>query len=117
MSQASLQNISEKWLPELRNGWQTSGATFLLVGTQIDLRDDSEALQRLSKKQQRPITTEQGHKLAKKYKMDGYVECSALTQKGLKNVFDEAILGVLAPKEKKPVNSGLSAIFGKCLGR
>ncbi|VIO93897.1 GTP-binding protein, putative [Brugia malayi] len=76
---------------------------FLLVGTQIDLRDDPSYIEKLAKIKQRPITFEVGEKLAKELKAVKYVECSALTQKGLKNVFDEAILAALEPpaQEKK----------------
>uniref|UniRef100_A0ABI7ZC94 Uncharacterized protein n=1 Tax=Felis catus TaxID=9685 RepID=A0ABI7ZC94_FELCA len=39
--------------------------------------------------------------LARDLKAVKYVECSALTQKGVKNVFDEAILAALEPPEPK----------------
>lgn len=95
----------------------------MLVGTQIDLRDENGTLEKLAKNKQKPITMEQGEKLAKELKAVKYVECSALTQvrtfliqkkinlkliifflflnfqKGLKNVFDEAILAALEPPE------------------
>jgi len=69
----------------------------LLVGTQVDLRDDPVQLDKLAKNKQKPITFDIGEKLAKELKAVKYVECSALTQKGLKNVFDEAILAALEP--------------------
>ena len=55
----------------------------------VDLRDDPSVLEKLAKSRQRPITFEQGERLARELGAVKYVECSALTQKGLKNVFDE----------------------------
>lgn len=64
----------------------------MIVGTQVDLRDDQAVIEKLSRQKQRPLTTEQGERLAKELGAVKFVECSALTQRGLKNVFDEVSL-------------------------
>lgn len=66
----------------------------------MDLRDDAGTLEKLAKNKQKPLTVEQADKLSRELKAVKYVECSALTQKGLKNVFDEAILAALEPPEQ-----------------
>uniref|UniRef100_A0A8C6TR59 Cell division cycle 42, like n=1 Tax=Neogobius melanostomus TaxID=47308 RepID=A0A8C6TR59_9GOBI len=66
-----------------------------------DLRDDHSVLEKLTKSKQRPLMAEHGERLAKDLKAVKYVECSALTQRGLKNVFDEAILAALEPPDTK----------------
>lgn len=91
VSPSSFENVKEKWVPEITHHCHKT--PFLLVGTQTDLRDEA-------KSKKKPITQEQGEKLAKELKVK-YVECSALTQKGLKNVFDEAILAALDPPAPK----------------
>ncbi len=73
-----------------------------ILRTKIDLRDDPATIQSLQKQNLAPIRREQGIKLAKKIKSYAYVECSALTQKGLHQVFEEAIRAVLVPKITKP---------------
>ncbi|XP_054539571.2 rho-related GTP-binding protein RhoQ-like, partial [Pan troglodytes] len=94
---ASFQNVKEEWVPELKE--YAPNVPFLLIGTQIDLRDDPKTLARLNDMKEKPICVEQGQKLAKEIGACCYVECSALTQKGLKTVFDEAIIAILTPKK------------------
>ena len=55
----------------------------------MDLRDDPQVMEKLQRQKQRPVAPEQGERLARELGAVKYVECSALTQKGLKNVFDE----------------------------
>jgi hypothetical protein len=50
-----------------------------------------------------PLSYPQGMAMAKEVGAVKYLECSALTQKGLKNVFDEAIRAVLCPAPTKKV--------------
>ena len=90
--------LSLQWVPEITH--HCPKTPFLLVGTQVDLRDDAATLEKLSKVKQRPITVDNGEKLQRELRAVKYVECSALTQKGLKNVFDEAILAALEPPEQ-----------------
>jgi len=104
ISPASFENVRAKWVPEITHHCPTT--PMLLVGTKLDMREDKETLNRLAEKKLAPITTEQGMQMAKEIKAVKYMECSALTQKGLKDVFDEAIRAVITPKveqkKKKP---------------
>ena len=67
-----------QWIPEITH--HNPGTPYLLVGIQIDLRYDQQTFQRLAKKKEKIISTEQGEQMAKELKAVKYVECSALTQ-------------------------------------
>ncbi|VDP84210.1 unnamed protein product [Echinostoma caproni] len=71
-----------------------------MVGTQVDLRDDGATINSLKNNKQKVMSTADGERLAREVKAVKYVECSALTQKGLKNVLDEAILAALDPPKE-----------------
>ena len=55
-------------------------------GTKIDLREDKPTLQALSENNQSPVRREAGQRLSNKIRAVKYLECSALTQRGLKQV-------------------------------
>ena len=69
-----------QWVPEIKHHCKKT--PFLLVGTQIDLRDDVGVNEKLVKSRQNPISYEMGEKRAKNLRAAKYVECSALTKVG-----------------------------------
>lgn len=86
-SPASFENVREKWFPEVHH--HCPGVPCLIVGTQTDLRDDPSVREKLGKQKMSPVRKEDGEKMAKELGAVRYVECSALTQYKLKDVFDE----------------------------
>jgi len=100
ISPTSYYNVKNKWWPEVMH--HSPESKIMVVGTKIDLREDRETLAKLKERDQTPITWQQGEQMAKEIKAIRYMECSALTQKGLKVVFDEAIQIVLFKDKVKP---------------
>ena len=89
----SFDNVTENWLVELRH--HCPQAPIILVGTKSDLRESPKALEELQKTGLKLVTTEEAQQLATKIKAVKYMECSALTRKGLKDVFDTALTTVV----------------------
>lgn len=89
ISRASFDNVIVKWYPEINANCQN--APIILVGTKLDLRTSDG----------KSVTTAEGEAQAKKINAVKYMECSALTQKGLKEAFDEAVRVVLSKKKPK----------------
>ncbi|KAF2075403.1 hypothetical protein CYY_003282 [Polysphondylium violaceum] len=95
----SYNNVFEKWYPEINH--YAPGVPIVLCATQIDLRTNTTILNRLSQKKLVPVTTEQGEIMSKKINAAAYCECSALTQKGLHEVFETVIRTHNRPVDKK----------------
>ena len=100
---ASCENVRSKWYPEVSH--HCPDTPVILVGTKLDLREDKDTIDKLKEKKLAPVTHPQGIAMAKDISATKYLECSALSQKGLKLVIDEAIRAVLCPKSK-PKKSG-----------
>ncbi|KAH7112427.1 P-loop containing nucleoside triphosphate hydrolase protein [Dactylonectria macrodidyma] len=99
-SPASFENVREKWFPEVHH--HCPGVPCLIVGTQVDLRDDPSIRDKLAKQKMAPVRREDGERMARDLGAVKYVECSALKQYKLKDVFDEAIVAALElPTPKK----------------
>ncbi|KAF8561951.1 hypothetical protein P879_03834 [Paragonimus westermani] len=96
---SSFENVEAKWWREISQ--YAPDTPIILVGTKLDLRDSALSESALKHNQSPCITYPKGLALSKRINAYNYLECSALTQQGLKAVFDEAIRAVLMPSTKQ----------------
>ena len=92
VSATSLNNVKNKWIPEIR--MHCPDARFVLVGTKCDLRG----------KHSENVTLVDAKAKGEELGAARVLECSAKTQVGLKEVFDEAIrigLTRIIPQKKR----------------
>ena len=88
-----------QWYPDIRRF--VSNTPIILIGLDLDMRDDRETIEKLKERGLAPITYPQGLQMQKEIGAVKYLECSTLTQKGVKTVFDEAVLTALSQKVQK----------------
>jgi len=98
----SLENVQEKWIGEVMHFCPK--VPVMLVGCKKDLRRDPQTNENLRKQNQRPIAPEQGQAVAQKIGARMYLECSARTGEGVREVFQHATrAALLKPKRKKGI--------------
>lgn len=85
---SSFRNVKSHWITEICH--HVPNAPFVLVGTKSDLREESKE----------SVSTEDARKLAQDLQALRFMECSAMRNSGVKEVFDFAIRQAVF---KKPV--------------
>ena len=95
----SLHNIMDKWSPEVKHFCPK--IPIILVGNKKDLRNDEKIRQELSKLKLEPVRNEHGKQMAEQVNAVKYLECSAKTKEGVREVFEEAAKAALQSKKKK----------------
>uniref|UniRef100_A0AC35U7Z5 Ras-like GTP-binding protein Rho1 n=1 Tax=Rhabditophanes sp. KR3021 TaxID=114890 RepID=A0AC35U7Z5_9BILA len=96
----SLANIPEKWTPEVQHFCQK--IPIILVGNKKDIRQDAAAVEEMRKMRQEPVRYEQGVAMSQQIGAYAYIECSAKTRDGVREVFETATRAALT--SRKPAN-------------
>lgn len=93
----SFKNIKAKWYPELLKN--NIKAPIILVGTKIDLLENETFRKQMSEKEVLPISKDMATNLKNEIKAKYYLECSSITAKGVKEVFEKCIEVLQEPEE------------------
>ena len=92
----SFDNVKKKWVRDLKE--KVPQAPYMVVATKVDLRKASE--------KKDLITTKQGQDMAKEVGAKAFVECSSITQEGLKECFNNAVSIALSGASEETETSG-----------
>jgi len=98
----SAENIKDKWIAEVKQ--HCPNIPYFLIGTQTDQRENQKVLDELNERKQKPLKEKDGKKLAKDIEAVKYMECSAKTMSGYRDIFDEVLRFVINDHKqgKKP---------------
>jgi len=115
-SPSSFENVLKKWHPEIVMHMADTRPPIILVGTKCDLRGKQTSIDGLKAQGEEPITYEMGMEMKKEIGAYKYLECSALTQEGLSQVFEEAVKVVLFPPAKDEPHKSNKNVLNKITG-
>ena len=94
---SSFEAVKAKWHPEIT--LHCPNVPFLLVGLKLDLVNDERTLECLAERKQAPVQSCQGQEFAKEINAAKYIECSALTHKGIKAFLQDTAEIAVLPQE------------------
>jgi len=94
----SLKCVSTKWVPEIQE--HCPGVPIILVGTKLDLRNKPET------QPEGVVSLKDAEDMTKQIKAVTLIECSALTQERLPDVFQQTIRAVINPGSLAGTNPG-----------
>ncbi|KAL3852977.1 hypothetical protein ACJMK2_016575 [Sinanodonta woodiana] len=101
----SLTNALDRWSPEVKHFCRN--VPIVLVGTKSDLRENDAVKAELAQQKLKPVKTEDAKVISKRIHASAYVECSAKTGDGVREVFETAARLALKDKNKKKRKSRL----------
>ncbi|WUR03705.1 Rho Ras-like GTP-binding protein [Vairimorpha necatrix] len=95
----SYNEVTNTFIPQIKE--INPEAKYFLAATKIDLRDDSETLEKLAHEGDSPITRNEGMRLAKEIDAVAYFETSAKLNIGISELFEQVAKYAIKENSKK----------------